>query len=150
MAFVVYLPSSSSHFKKIHSASTFVSPRIGHQRISLNSLHASEPVTHAHSRSGFRMQVSPDTDEAKEDPVNVCESCGREGGVVSGCDGNGKIVGGLGAVLDWWPIKAYRPCPDYLKANKTYRRAGQSLEEIAFGRKAAGDDKSISERLRGE
>lgn len=80
----------------------------------------------------------------------VCAGCGREGGIGSGCDGEGRIIGGLGAVVAWWPIKAYRPCPDFLKAKKTYRRAGQSLEEIAFGRKRTGDRQSISERLRGD
>lgn len=81
---------------------------------------------------------------------NVCEGCGLEGGPSSGCDGGGRIIGGLGAVVKWWPIKAYRPCPELLKANKTYRRAGQSLDEIAFGRKGAGDDKSIRDRLGGK
>lgn len=82
--------------------------------------------------------------------TDVCEECGREGGRAAGCDGNGRIIGGLGAVVGWWPIKAYRPCPDFLKAKKKYRRAGQSLDEIAFGRKASGDDLSIGERLRGK
>lgn len=88
--------------------------------------------------------------ESDVDAENVCAGCGREGGVVRGCDGEGRIIGGLGAVVGWWPIKAYRPCPDLLKAKKTYRRAGQSLEEIAFGRKGASDDQSINERLRGD
>ncbi|KAI0562677.1 hypothetical protein FGB62_55g054 [Gracilaria domingensis] len=78
-----------------------------------------------------------------------CPACGRAEGVAGGCDGTGRIAGGLGAVVNWWPIKAYRPCPEYLKAKKTYKRSGQSLEEIAFGRKGAGDDLSIGERLRG-
>lgn len=90
----------------------------------------------------FRMQAN--------DSPDVCAGCGREGGVAPGCDGNGRVIGGLGAVVGWWPIKAYRPCGDFLKAKKTYRRAGQSLEEIAFGRKGEGDDKSISERLSGQ
>lgn len=64
-----------------------------------------------------------------------CEACGREGGPVAACDGTGRIIGGLGAVVKWWPIKAYRPCGELVKAKKTYRRAGQSLDEIAFGRK---------------
>lgn len=56
----------------------------------------------------------------------------------------------MGALVSWWPIKAYRPCPEFLKAKKTYKRAGQSLDEIAFGRKGTGDDQSITERLRGK
>lgn len=80
----------------------------------------------------------------------VCPGCGNERGPVSGCNGEGRIIGGLGAVVNWWPIKAYRPCPEFLKTNKKYRRAGQSLDEIAFGRKGAGDDISIGERLGGD
>lgn len=80
----------------------------------------------------------------------ACEGCGRAAGIASGCDGNGRIQGGLGVVLKWWPIKAYRPCPDLVKAKKQYQRAGQSLEEIAFGRKGSGDDLSVGERLQGK
>lgn len=85
-----------------------------------------------------------------EENSNACSACGREEGRVNGCEGDGRIAGGLGAVVSWWPIKAYRPCPEYIKAKKTYRRSGQSLEEIAFGRKGQGDDLSISDRLKGK
>ncbi|KAA8497107.1 hypothetical protein FVE85_0836 [Porphyridium purpureum] len=63
-----------------------------------------------------------------------CPGCGREEGVKRGCDGSGRVVGGLGVVLKWWPIKAYRPCDELVKRKGNYKRAGQSLEEIAFGR----------------
>ena len=81
---------------------------------------------------------------------DACPGCGRAGGVSAGCNGEGRVAGGLGAVLTWWPIKAYRPCAEFIKAKKTYRRAGQSLEEIAFGRKGPGDDLSVQERLDGK
>lgn len=97
------------------------------------------------SQSGPEMQTQTQDDE----PNGACAGCGHSGGPVRGCDENGRIIGGLGAVVKWWPIKAYRPCPEFLKANKRYKRAGQSLDEIAFGRKSEGDDKSISERLGG-
>jgi hypothetical protein len=45
------------------------------------------------------------------------------------------------------PIKAYRPCPSFLRSGGRYRRSGQSLDEIAFGRTSALDDLDISERL---
>jgi hypothetical protein len=45
-----------------------------------------------------------------------------------------RIPGGIGAVLPWIPIKAYRPCPNLLDKGGTYERAGQGLDEIAFGR----------------
>jgi hypothetical protein len=70
----------------------------------------------------------------KESKSDVCTGCGLAGGPMSGCDGTGRIVGGLGAIVDWWPIKAYRPCPELTKAKKPYQRSGQSLDEIAFGR----------------
>lgn len=82
--------------------------------------------------------------------IEKCPGCGRAGGPVSGCNGEGRIIGGLGAVVSWWPIKAYRPCPDFLNTKKKYQRAGQSLDEIAFGRKGQDDDKSIRERLSGK
>jgi hypothetical protein len=50
------------------------------------------------------------------------------------CDGSGRIAGGIGAVLAWIPIKAYRPCPNFVARGGTYQRAGQGLDEIAFGR----------------
>lgn len=40
------------------------------------------------------------------------------------CDGEGRVLGGLGAVpgFRWWPIKAYRPCPNLEKAGLDYVR----------------------------
>lgn len=52
------------------------------------------------------------------------------------CDGSGRIIGGLGAIplFSWWPIKAYRPCPNFIENGGQYVRSGQGLDEIAFGR----------------
>eukprot|EP00569_Conticribra_weissflogii_P004671 CAMPEP_0171338440 /NCGR_PEP_ID=MMETSP0878-20121228/7327_1 /TAXON_ID=67004 /ORGANISM="Thalassiosira weissflogii, Strain CCMP1336" /LENGTH=151 /DNA_ID=CAMNT_0011840221 /DNA_START=23 /DNA_END=478 /DNA_ORIENTATION=+ len=50
------------------------------------------------------------------------------------CDGSGRILGGIGTVLTWWPIKAYRPCPNFIERGGRYVRSGQGLDEIAFGR----------------
>ena len=50
------------------------------------------------------------------------------------CDGSGRITGGIGAVLPWVPIKAYRPCPNFIERGGRYTRSGQGLDEIAFGR----------------
>ena len=36
-----------------------------------------------------------------------------------GCDGEGRIQGGIALVLPWWPIKVFRPCPSYLQGNVT-------------------------------
>mmetsp|Transcript_1205 Transcript_1205/g.2235 ORF Transcript_1205/g.2235 Transcript_1205/m.2235 type:complete len:141 (+) Transcript_1205:448-870(+) len=45
-----------------------------------------------------------------------------------------SILGGIGTVLTWWPIKAYRPCPNFIERGGRYVRSGQGLDEIAFGR----------------
>ena len=47
---------------------------------------------------------------------------------------NYRILGGIAVVLPWWPIKAYRPCPNFIKNGGRYVRSGQGLDEIAFGR----------------
>jgi len=41
-------------------------------------------------------------------------------------------------MVDWWPVKAYRPCDEIVKGKGVYKRSGQSLEEIAFGRTPNG------------
>eukprot|EP00897_Mesotaenium_endlicherianum_P011033 jgi/Mesen1/9959/ME000716S09338 len=80
-----------------------------------------------------------------------CPSCGKPE-IGFGCNGEGRIQGGIGAVpgFRWWPIKAYRPCPAFLEAGGRYRRTGQSLDEVAFGKKTKGDDLDITERLSGK
>jgi hypothetical protein len=45
-----------------------------------------------------------------------------------------RIAGGIGAVFPWIPIKAYRPCPNFIDNGGNYQRSGQGLDEIAFGR----------------
>mmetsp|Transcript_44421 Transcript_44421/g.53724 ORF Transcript_44421/g.53724 Transcript_44421/m.53724 type:complete len:164 (+) Transcript_44421:180-671(+) len=50
------------------------------------------------------------------------------------CDGSGRITGGIGAIVPWIPIKAYRPCPNFIERGGRYTRSGQGLDEIAFGR----------------
>lgn len=49
-----------------------------------------------------------------------------------GCDGTGRISGGVGAVLPWFPVKVYRPCPSYLAAGYQYRREGQTMDQVLF------------------
>ncbi|KAG5188941.1 hypothetical protein JKP88DRAFT_253202 [Tribonema minus] len=44
-------------------------------------------------------------------------------------------------------LQAYRPCPSFQAAGYNYRRQGQSLNEVVFGSKAAGDDQTIFERF---
>lgn len=101
----------------------------------------------AHALPASRRATSIATPRCSTEP---CAGCGREEGVARGCDGDGRVIGGLGAVVKWWPIKAYRPCEYLVNARIRYERKGQSLDEIAFGRKSRGDDKSLQQRLRGD
>ena len=75
-----------------------------------------------------------------------CNTCGAEN-VESGCDGEGRMIGGLGAVagFGWWPIKAYRPCPKLDEAGIEYQRKGQILNDVMFG--GGSLDKQANETL---
>ena len=57
-----------------------------------------------------------------------------------GLHGNGRAIGGLAAIplFEWWPIKAYRPCPKCAEAGIRYSRTGQSLDEIVFKKNPKG------------
>mmetsp|Transcript_11608 Transcript_11608/g.35474 ORF Transcript_11608/g.35474 Transcript_11608/m.35474 type:complete len:103 (-) Transcript_11608:218-526(-) len=94
------------------------------------------PSTTARGTRSRDFTCSAEPEATSAAGVEKCPGCGREGGAVGGCDGEGRIAGGIGAVLKWWPIKAYRPCPEYTK-NKKYKRSGQSLAEIGFGGKSS-------------
>ncbi|MCO5591176.1 hypothetical protein L7F22_045157 [Adiantum nelumboides] len=61
----------------------------------------------------------------------------------------GRIQGGIGALhgFDWWPIKAYRPCPAFIQSDGQYRRSGPSLNELAFWQKTSRYDLNVSKRL---
>ncbi|KAL9386911.1 hypothetical protein Peur_020035 [Populus x canadensis] len=77
----------------------------------------------------------PATDDVDKLPLSGCKGCGREE-IEKGCNGEGRIQGGIATVpgFGWWPIKAYRPCPGFLASGGRYRRQGQSMDEVAFGR----------------
>lgn len=81
-------------------------------------------------------EESADNDDAASEgtPDVRCPNCDL-------CDGSGRILGGIGALLPWIPIKAYRPCPNFIEAGGTYQRSGQGLDEIAFGRDSTFDRK---------
>ncbi|KAJ6714319.1 hypothetical protein OIU85_025884 [Salix viminalis] len=77
----------------------------------------------------------PPTEDVDKLPLSGCKGCGREE-IEKGCNGEGRIQGGIATVpgFGWWPIKAYRPCPGFLASGGRYRRQGQSMDEVAFGR----------------
>ena len=85
----------------------------------------------------------PEAEAAPQEPAaaapkqDVCPTCGVAlDKKAFGCDGTGRIAGGIGAVpgFKWWPIKAYRPCPRLAEAGMAYQRKGQITDEVLFGR----------------
>jgi hypothetical protein len=66
-------------------------------------------------------------------PSVRCPNCDK-------CDGSGRILGGIPTILPWWPIKPYRPCPNFIANGGQYTRIGQPLDEIAFGRSGNVDE----------
>uniref|UniRef100_A0A061R9J4 Uncharacterized protein n=1 Tax=Tetraselmis sp. GSL018 TaxID=582737 RepID=A0A061R9J4_9CHLO len=74
-------------------------------------------------------------DDVSAAPKNVCPTCGVPlSEAPSGCDGKGRQIGGVGAFIDWWPIKAYRPCPALTSSGGKYKRKGQITDEMLFGK----------------
>lgn len=71
--------------------------------------------------SGVSDELEPPQAEVR------CPNCDK-------CDGSGRILGGIPLILPWWPIKPYRPCPNFIANGGQYSRIGQPLDEIAFGR----------------
>lgn len=61
-----------------------------------------------------------------------CKACGKDE-IERGCNGEGRMQGGIATVpgLGWWPIKAYRPCPQFVASGGQYRRQGQSMDQVA-------------------
>ncbi|KAA8528220.1 hypothetical protein F0562_035529 [Nyssa sinensis] len=82
-------------------------------------------------------------------PLRGCKACGREE-IEKGCNGEGRIQGGIATVpgFGWWPIKAYRPCPGFVASGGRYRRRGQSMDEVAFGRGETGASMGTSDEAK--
>eukprot|EP00884_Botryococcus_braunii_P003861 jgi/Botrbrau1/13476/Bobra.0082s0073.1 len=101
------------------------------------------PIVSVAEEQAKDVSTAGQTTETPVEPTSgaVCQFCGvSQSEVPGGCDGQGRIAGGLGAVLgfDWWPIKAYRPCPAASKKGLRYRRKGQITDEMLFGRGTGG------------
>ena len=45
----------------------------------------------------------------------------------------GHKAGGVGAVFEWWPVKAWGPCEKATAAGLAYTRKGQGTDEMLFG-----------------
>ncbi|KAI4326806.1 hypothetical protein L6164_019337 [Bauhinia variegata] len=95
------------------------------------------------SPDALAVQSEPTAKDARDQiPHSGCKTCGREE-IEKGCNGEGRIQGGIATIpgFGWWPIKAYRPCPGFVASGGRYRRQGQSMNEVAFGR--GGDKASV-------
>ncbi|XWS50109.1 hypothetical protein CRYUN_Cryun12cG0060400 [Craigia yunnanensis] len=149
MALLSAPPPSSSHqtlfFQRPYSTSfgsrTFIKfpfkPTISLSNAASSSTSAEdEPPA---SPDDIPVQSESATIEVEEPPFRGCKACGREE-LERGCNGEGRIQGGIATVpgFGWWPIKAYRPCPGFVASGGRYRRQGQSMDEVAFGRGRRG------------
>ena len=81
------------------------------------------------------------TEQEVSQNCNICPLAPKCSGEykLRGCDGSGKIQGGIATVsfLSWWPIKVFRPCPSYLAAGYVYRREVNMfpfLSQVSFKR----------------
>lgn len=79
------------------------------------------------SKTTLYMSDQEGASDAPPTPAVRCPDCDK-------CDGSGRILGGIPLILPWWPIKPYRPCPNFIANGGQYSRIGQPLDEIAFGR----------------
>lgn len=86
-----------------------------------------------------------DTGEKKCGPCKLAPLCSGEY-AEKGCDGTGRMIGGIGAVLPWFPAKVYRPCPAYLAAGYQYRREGQTMDQVLFSEPSDKMKKILKER----
>jgi hypothetical protein len=73
-------------------------------------------------------------DALAEEASNVCSHCGvPKEQVPFGCDQEGHKAGGMGAIAEWWPVKAWGPCPKAAEKGLPYTRKGQGTDEMLFG-----------------
>jgi hypothetical protein len=82
----------------------------------------SKPNTETNQKKGLHLSLHVPTVVQKKTVSGTCEECG----------GTGRIQGGLGAMplFEWWPIKAFRPCPTCEAEGRSYTRRGQVLDEV--------------------
>ncbi len=106
-----------------------------------------QPPSRRHSAVNPRLVEPPLVGDDDAPPTPVDEESATTAAtepsstpICSTCDGSGRILGGLAAIelFAWWPIKAYRPCPECASRGVRYRRSGQTLDEIVFKKNPAG------------
>ncbi|KAJ8768571.1 hypothetical protein K2173_022683 [Erythroxylum novogranatense] len=143
------LPTAPHHtlFPKqlLYNTTTCTSPTILRypSKLSISLCSSSSPTTIVKDGStpsppgndAFSLQSETRNQEFENILTGGCKACGGEE-IEKGCNGEGRIQGGIATVpgFGWWPIKAYRPCPSFVASGGRYRRQGQSMDEVAFGR----------------
>mmetsp|Transcript_10550 Transcript_10550/g.28867 ORF Transcript_10550/g.28867 Transcript_10550/m.28867 type:complete len:151 (+) Transcript_10550:39-491(+) len=123
-------------------------PPSSHQARPQMPIRPAGPRSHRRALAGRplqRAQVNEETAPAPATPQdpNACSMCGAPlNEKQSGCDGEGRVVGGLSVIpgFGWWPIKAYRPCPELDKRGIDYVRKGQALNDVMFGGGSLGKE----------
>ncbi|GFR47593.1 hypothetical protein Agub_g9327, partial [Astrephomene gubernaculifera] len=88
------------------------------------------------ARLSTKAQAPETAGATQESNPNVCSTCGVDRSKMpGGCDGEGRVIGGMGALpgFGWWPIKAYKPCPALTEAGLEYTRKGQMTNDVLFG-----------------
>ncbi|CAM0880569.1 unnamed protein product [Alopecurus aequalis] len=138
-------PLSTSHSSSPSSASALVHRKPKHAPTrargslvcsSSGSSSSSSVVTKDQEGAAEATSPAPVTYDYRDDPnFRGCKGCGREE-TERGCNGEGRIMGGIAAVplFGWWPIKAYRPCPGFVASGGRYRRYGQSMDDVIAGK----------------
>jgi hypothetical protein len=91
------------------------------------------------SVTAFAAPEQSEPSVAEEPPQaapNKCAHCGVAlDDVPFGCDQMGHKAGGMGALFEWWPVKAWGPCERASAAGLPYTRKGQGTDEMLFGSK---------------
>ena len=65
-----------------------------------------------------------------------------------GCDGTGKMQGGIATYpyFGWWPIKVFRPCPEYVRGGYIYKREGQTMDQVLFSEPSNKMQETLKQR----
>ena len=128
-----FIISFISLFLDWTNAFSTTSPKYGSQRRCLSMSSRVKLSAEPPQESSSEKEI---LEEEEEEEENISQTCPKCGAAVDDmlCDGTGRKIGGLGAVLPWLPVKAYRPCPNLVESGGMYQRTGQGLDEIAFGR----------------
>tara|TARA_A100001035_G_scaffold195849_1_gene156765 strand:+ start:388 stop:735 length:348 start_codon:yes stop_codon:yes gene_type:complete len=46
----------------------------------------------------------------------------------------------------WWPIKVFRPCPEYVRGGYIYKREGQTMDQVLFSEPSSKMQETLKQR----